>query len=168
MKEKYTYESDKDFEPMDTLLLVSLALFIIAFIMHDALERIVFFILLSISLVFFICWITYLNLQGFFTADDDAVTFGRIFKKRIEYSSIKSIDMCRSTITRRHKRRRYARLVEWITFHCDDGDHRFAGILVPERECSSPGEEMSMYDNDWSVSPFSRLKKFIEGKFISI
>ena len=64
MKEKYTYEALKDFEPMDTLLLVSLALFIIAFIIRGSLERIVFFTLLSISLVLFICWVVFLNLQG--------------------------------------------------------------------------------------------------------
>ena len=164
MKEKYTYEALKDFEPMDTLLLVSLALFIIAFIKREAIETKVFFMLLAISLVLFICWVFFLNLQGFFAADDKAVTFGRIFKKRIEYSSIKSIDMVRSTIKRRHKHRRYAKLVEWITFHCEDGDHRFAGVLVPEREIRSSGEEMAMFNNDWSNSPFSRLKIYIEDR----
>lgn len=162
MKKKYCYESDKDFEPADALMLGSLALFIIAFIKRDAIETKVFFTLLAISLVLFICWIIYLNLQGSFTADDKAVTFGKFSKKRIEYSSIKSIDICRSTITRRKNHKRYAKLVEWITFHCEDGDHRFAGVLVPERECSSPGSEMSMFNGDWSVSPFWQLKSYIE------
>ena len=162
MKEKYRYESLKDLEPKDALLFVSLALFIIAFIKREALETKVFFMLLAISLVLFSCWIIYLNFQGSFTADDKAVTFGKIFKKRIDYSSIKSIDMSKSTITRRQKHKRYAKLVEWITFHCEDGDHKFAGVLVPEQECRSPGSEMSMYHNDWSVSPFSRLKIYIE------
>ena len=162
MKEKYRYESLKDLEPKDALLFVSLALFIIAFIKREAIETKVFFMLLAISLVLFSCWIIYLNFQGSFTADDKAVTFGKIFKKRIDYSTIKSIDMSRSTITRRQKRKRYSKLVEWITFHCEDGDHKFAGVLVPEQECRSPGSEMSMYHNDWSVSPFSRLKVYIE------
>ncbi len=162
MKKKYCYESDKDFEPADALILGSLALFIIAFIKRDAIETKVFFTLLAISLVLFICWIIYLNLQGSFTADDKAVTFGKFSKKRIEYSSIKSIDICRSTKTRRKNHKRYAKLVEWITFHCEDGDHRFAGVLVPERECSSPGSEMSMFKGDWSVSPFWQLKSYIE------
>ncbi|SEK37854.1 hypothetical protein [Ruminococcus albus] len=166
MKEKYRYESLKDLEPMDALLFVSLALFIIALIKREALETKVFFTLLAISLVLFSCWIIYLNLQGSFTADDKAVTFGKIIKKRIDYSTIKSIDMSRSTITRRQKRKRYAKLVEWITFHCEDGDHKFAGVLVPEQECRSPGSEMSMYHNDWSVSPFSRLKIYIEDKIM--
>jgi hypothetical protein len=164
MKEKYTYESDKESPPEDTILFISLALFVITFIIRGSLERKGFFTLLSISLVLFICWVVFLNLQGFFAADDKAVTFGRIFKKRIEYSSIKSIDMVRSTIRRRHKRRRYAKLVEWITFHCEDGDHRFAGVLVPEREIRSSGEEMAMFNNDWSNSPFSRLKIYIEDR----
>ena len=162
MKKKYCYESDKDLEPADALMLGSLALFIIAFIKRDAIETKVFFTLLAISLVLFICWIIYLNLQGSFTADDKAVTFGKFSKKRIEYSSIKSIDICRSTKTRRKNHKRYAKLVEWITFHCEDGDHRFAGVLVPERECSSPGSEMSMFNDDWSVSPFWQLKRYIE------
>ena len=157
-EKKYCYESDKDLEPADALILGSLALFIIAFIKRDAIETKVFFTLLAISLVLFICWIIYLNLQGSFTADDKAVTFGKFSKKRIEYSSIKSIDICRSTITRRKNHKRYAKLVEWITFHCEDGDHRFAGVLVSERECCSPGSEMSMFNGDWSVSPFSQLK----------
>ena len=162
MKKKYCYESDKDFEPADSLILGSLALFIIAFIKRDAIETKVFFTLLAISFMIFICWIIYLNLQGSFTADDKAVTFGKFSKKRIEYSSIKSIDMCRSTKTRRQNHKKYAMLVEWITFHCEDGDHRFAGVLVPERECSSPGSEMSMFKGDWSVSPFWQLKRYIE------
>ena len=163
MKEKYTYESLKEFPPENTILFISLALFFITFIMHESLERIVFFTLLSIALVLFICWVVFVNLQGFFAADENAVTFGRIFKKRIEYSSIKSIDMCCSTLTRRSKRQRYAELVEWITFHCEDGDHKFKGVLVLEREIKSSGEEMTMFNNyDWSKSPFSRLKRYIE------
>ena len=164
MKKKYCSESDKDLEPADALMLGSLALFFIALFIKKryAIETKVFFTLLAISLVLFICWIIYLNLQGSFTADDKAVTFGKFSKKRIEYSSIKSIDMCRSTITRRKNHKSYAKLVEWITFHCEDGDHRFAGVLVSERECSSRGSEMSMFKGDWSVSPFWQLKRYIE------
>ena len=161
MKEKYTYGSVKESEEY-ILPSASTVLLCIALIKRDSLESRVFFTLISVSILLFICWISYFLIERTFTADNSTVTFGRFFKKRIEYSSIKSIDMCRSTITRRKNHKSYAKLVEWITFHCEDGDHRFAGVLVSERECSSRGSEMSMFKGDWSVSPFWQLKRYIE------
>ena len=170
MKEKYCYESVNDeIARHDVLLFISLLLFIFALIKRESVSNKVFFTLISISILMFVCWIGFFEMQGFFIADDDAVTFGRIFKRRIEYSSIKSISLSKAIRTYRSSsgyraktHRKYASLVETITFHCEEGDYSFTDVLVPYREYKSPGEPMVMYNNDWSNSAFSRLKNFIE------
>ena len=87
MKEKYCYESVNDeIARHDVLLFISLVLFIFAFIKRESVSNKVFFALISISILMFVCWIGFFEMQGFFIAGDDAVTFGRIFKRRIDYS----------------------------------------------------------------------------------
>ena len=170
MKEKYCYESVNDeIARHDVLLFISLVLFIFAFIKRESVSNRVFFALISISILMFVCWIGFFEMEGFFIADDNAVIFGRIFKKRIDYSSIKSISLSKAIRTYRSSggyraktHRKYAYLVETITFHCEDGDYSFTDVLVPAHEYKSPGEPMAMYNNDWSNSVFSRLKNFIE------
>ena len=170
MKEKYICESVKDeISGCDIPPCVSIILLVIAFIIRDYYDDRIFFGLIAISIFVIICWIGFYKIEGIFTADDTAVTFGRIFKKRIDYSSIKSIDLRKeirsykmSTGYRTKSRRKYTSLVETITFHCEDGDHSFTCALVPYHEYKRPGEPMSMYNNDWSDSTFSKLKNFIE------
>ena len=172
MKEKYSYETVKDDISVEYVpLYISYALLIISLIIRAFCETIVFVVMLAISFLFFICWLVLLNLKGFVSTDDNAVTFGRIFKKRIEYSSIKSIDLkkeirtYRSSVGYRAKsHKKHASLVELIIFHCEDGDHSFACTLVPYHEYQQGGENLSLYSKDWSQSTFARLKDFIESK----
>ena len=172
MKEKYTYESVKDGNMIEcTVILVASALLLIAFIQRDSLDKQVILSLIIISISIFICLFSFYNLEARFTADDTSVTFGKIFKKKITYSSIKSIDLRKEkreyTKAKGYKfngHSKYTSLTEIITFHCEDGDYSFACVLVPYHEYKSPSDPMSMYSKDWSDSAFSRLKKYIESK----
>ena len=172
MKEKYCYESVKDdITGYDVPLFAAIILMVIAFIKRDSIDNSIFFAMLGISIFLFICWIGFYQIEGIVRANDTAVTFGRIFKKRIEYRSIRSINLSkeirsyRTSIGYRAKsHRKYTRLVETITFHCEDGDHSFTCVLIPSHEYKSPGEPMSMYNNDFSNSTFTRLKNLIESK----
>jgi hypothetical protein len=101
------------------------------------------------------------------TADDNAVTFSRILRKRIEYSSIKSIDI--RTEKRTYKTKEGMRRIthtyytEIITFHCEDGDHSFAGRLDPGlKTLSSLNGSTVVLPDDMTYSTFSRLKVYIE------
>ena len=162
MKEKYTYGSVKESEEY-ILPSASTVLLCIAFINRDSLESRVFFTLISVSILLFICWLGSFLIERTFTADNSTVTFGRFFKKRIEYSSINSIDLrCE---TRSYKKRsshryiKYISTVEIITFHCEDGDHSFASELIPSHEINKPS---GVSPEDIENSKFSRLKRYIE------
>lgn len=167
MKEKFCYESANDeLEKADALVFAALGLTVFAFIIKSSLGTAVFFTLIGISVVLFILWLVQLDLKGFFAADENAVTFGRIFRKRIEYSAIKSIELYKTIRTHRDSKRHrdQARLIEKITFKCEDGDHSFACVLVPSKEYRSPGEAYSLLQKDWSNSAFSLLKVYIEDR----
>jgi hypothetical protein len=172
MKEKYTYESVKDGNLIEgTVILVGAALLLIAFIQRDSFDKRILLTMIFIAISIFICLIAFYNLEGRFNADDTSVTFGKIFKRKIEYSSIKSIDLRKEkreyTKAKGYKyngHSKYTSLTEIITFHCEDGDHSFACVLVPYHEYKKPGEPSSMFAKDWSESTFSRLKNYIESK----
>ncbi|HCJ40781.1 hypothetical protein [uncultured Ruminococcus sp.] len=100
-----------------------------------------------------------------FTADDNAVTFGRVFRKKIPYSSIRSIDIQTEKRTYRRDRREYSYVAEIITFHCEDGDHSFAGMVEPSRKSLTYIQgSTGVTSEDKANSAFSRLKYFIESK----
>jgi hypothetical protein len=165
MKEKYSCDSVKDeISGRDIPQCASVILLVIAFIIRDYYDNKIFFGLIAISIFVSICWIGFYKIEGIFTADDTAVTFGRIFKKRMDYSSIKSITLHKELRKYRASRRNFAYLVEKITFHCEDGDYSFADQLGKEIDCKSPGDPYSLYSKDWSNSAFSRLKDFIESR----
>ena len=164
MKEKYEYDTVKN-SVMDGLLFYAgLGLMIYLFGSGSELERRTFWILVFISgsvLAFFIGRIL---VSVRFSADETSVTFSRIFRKRIPYSSIKSIDL--RTETRSFKKKTtkyqivtYTGVTEIITFHCEDGDHSFAGILVPSHEENKPS---GVSAEDMANSKFKRLKAYIE------
>lgn len=100
-----------------------------------------------------------------FTADDNAVTFGRVFRKKIPYSSIRSIDIQTEKRTYRRNRHDYSYVAEIITFHCEDGDHSFAGMVEPSRKSLTYIQgSTGVSAEDKANSAFSRLKYFIESK----
>lgn len=165
MKEKYDYDTVNDTSATEGLIFfAAVGLMIYLFMKGDHLDRRIFWILVFISgsvLAFFIGRIL---VSVRFSADDNAVTFSRIFRKRIPYSSIKSIDL--RTETRSFKKKKtkyqivtYTGVIEIITFHCDDGDHSFAGILVPPHDTSEPS---GVSAEDIANSKFKRLKRYIE------
>ena len=165
MKEKYDYDTVNDTSAAEGLIFfAAVGLMIYLFMKGDHLDRRIFWILVFISgsvLAFFIGRIL---VSVRFSADDNAVTFSRIFRKRIPYSSIKSIDL--RTETRSFKKKKtkyqivtYTGVTEIITFHCEDGDHSFAGILVPSHEENKPS---GVSAEDMANSKFSRLKNYIE------
>ena len=165
MEEKYSYESVTDEIPKhDILLFAALALFLIAFVKRNSFDARVVFALVAIAILLFVCWVGFLRMEGYFIADNYAVTFGRIFKKKIDYSSIKSITLSKELRKYRASRRQFAYLVEKITFHCEDGDYSFADQLGQPMDYKLPGEPYSLYRKDWSNSAFSRLKDFIESR----
>lgn len=165
MKEKYSYESVKDeIRKHDILLFAALALFLIAIVKQDSFDTRVVYALVAIAFLLFVCWVGFFRMEGYFIADNYAVTFGRIFKKKIDYSSIKSITLSKELRKYRASRRNFAYLVEKITFHCEDGDYSFADQLSQVIDCKSPSDPYSLYSKDWSNSAFSRLKDFIESR----
>ena len=174
MKEKYCYESVKDeITWADAPPVAFIGLLVIAFIIRDSHDNWVFFTLISIAFLILICWIAFYRIEGIFIADDNAVTFGRIHKKRIEYSSIRSIDLkkevrsYKTSVGYRAKvHKKYTSFVEIITFHCEGVDYSFACVLVQNHEYKSPGEPLIEYNKDWSNSAFSRLKTYIESRNI--
>ena len=62
MKEKYCYESVNDeIARHDVLLFISLLLFIFALIKRESVSNKVFFTLISISILMFVCWIGFFD-----------------------------------------------------------------------------------------------------------
>ncbi|MBQ5310924.1 MAG: hypothetical protein ILP19_02635 [Oscillospiraceae bacterium] len=170
MKEKYAYESVKEIATLDAVLLFGgIILFCYLMIKHDYLESRTILILVFIIASLWCCFIGRIVISMRFAADDNAVTFSRIFTKRIAYSSIKSIDLRTEKRTyktkegMRHIRHTYH--TEIITFHCEDGDHSFAGRLDPKlKTLTSVSSSDNVSPDDMTYSPFSRLKIYIEDR----
>ena len=164
MKEKYDYDTVKN-SVMDGLLFyagVGLMIYLLG--NGSDLERQTFWILTFISVFALALFFGRIAVNARFIADENSVTFYRVFRKKIAYSSIKSIDLRTETRSAKKKETRYETVtctgvIEIITFHCDDGDHSFAGILVPPHDTSEPS---GVSAEDMANSKFSRLKNYIE------
>ena len=167
MKEKYAYDPVKeDTHAIESLIyLAAIALVVFLFMKHSDLERRTFRILVFTAVSMLVCSIGRFIVPMRFRADDSSVSFYRVLRKKIPYSSIKSIDL--RTETRSYSKKsgskhiRYVYTVEIITFHCDNGDHSFAGELIPSHEITKPS---GVSEEDIANSSFKRLKAFIEGK----
>ena len=165
MKEKYAYDPVKeDTHAIDGLVyFASIALIVFLFMKHSDLEKRTFLILVFIAVSMLVCFIGRFIVPMRFVADDSSVSFYRVLRKKIPYSSIKSIDL--RTETRSYskksglKRIEYIYTVEIITFHCENGDHSFAGEMIPSHEITKPS---GVSEEDIANSKFKRLKAFIE------
>ena len=169
MKEKYTYETVKDdSHAIEGLLyFAAMALIIYLFANHSDLERRTFWILVFIAVSLLSCIIGRFIVPMRFTADDNSVTFSRIFRKKIPYSSIKSIDL--RTEKRTYKTKsgnrtvRHMTTTEIITFHCENGDHSFACELdKSQNSLAWVNKSITVSPDDTTYSAFSRLKVYIE------
>ncbi|WP_296586544.1 hypothetical protein [Ruminococcus sp.] len=172
MKEKYEYESVKEIGTLDSILLFGgIILLFFSIIKHSDLEPRTFRILASIASSALICWLARLLVPMHFTADETAVTFRRFFRKKIVYSSIKSIDL--RTEKRTYKTKsgyrtvRHTTTTEIITFHCEKGDHSFASELESsQKSLAWVNNSTIVSPDDMTYSPFSRLKVYIEDKIM--
>ena len=168
MKEKYEYESVKEIGTLDGILLFGgIILLCFSIIKHSDLEPRTFWILASIAGSALICWLARLLVPMHFTADETAVTFRRFFRKKIVYSSIKSIDL--RTEKRTYKTKsgnrtvRHMTTTEIITFHCENGDHSFACELdKSQNSLAWVNKSITVSPDDKTYSAFSRLKAYIE------
>jgi hypothetical protein len=168
MQEKYTFDTVKDIDTADYIFIFGgVILFCFLILKQDDLERQTFWILAFINVLIWCCFIGRTCVSMRLTADDSAVTFSRILRKRIEYSSIKSIDL--RTEKRTYKTKESMRRIthtyytEIITFHCEDGDHSFAGSLDPAlKTLPSLRRSTVVSPDDMTYSTFSRLKVYIE------
>ena len=94
MQEKYTFDTVKDMDTADYIFVLGgVILFCFLIIKHDDLEIRTIWILVIIMLAMWFLFIGRICVSMRLTADESAVTFSRILRKRIEYSSIKSIDV---------------------------------------------------------------------------
>jgi hypothetical protein len=175
MKEKYTYETVKDdsHATEGLLFFVGFALMIYLFMKGSDLERLTFWILTFICVSVLGCWIGRFIFPMRFAADDYAVTFSRIFRKKIPYSSIKSIDL--RTEKRTYKTKsgnrtvRHTTTTEIITFHCEKGDHSFASELESSQKSLAWVNNSTIVSaDDMTYSAFSRLKVYIEDRLNKI
>ena len=170
MKEKYAYESVKEIGTLDAVLLFGgVILFCYLMLKRDYLESRTIWILVLIIVSLWCCFIGRIVISMRFTADDNAVTFRRICRKRIAYSSIKSIDLhteARTYKTKegmRHIKHKY--YVEIITFHCENGDYSFAGSLDPALKTLTSARISDIVSpDDMTYSSFSRLRIYIENR----
>jgi hypothetical protein len=168
MKEKYQYSTVKDTTTPEALILFAgLGLMIYLCANHSDLERLTFWILTFICVSVLGCWIGRFIFPIRVAADDYAVTFSRIFRKKIPYSSIKSIDL--RTEKRTYKTKsgnrtvRHTTTTEIITFHCEKGDHSFASELESsQKSLAWVNNSTIVSPDDTTYSPFSRLKVYIE------
>ncbi|MCR5540899.1 MAG: hypothetical protein K6F71_08825 [Ruminococcus sp.] len=164
MKEKYEYDTVKNSVMDGLLFLVGLGLIIYLLGSGSELERRTFWILAFISGSALALFFGRIAVYVRFIADENSVTFYRVFRKKIAYSSIKSIDLRTETRSAkrnetRYKTVTYTGVIEIITFHCDDGDHSFACVLIPYHNASKPS---GVSDEDIANSKFKRLKRYIE------
>ncbi|MBQ8966767.1 hypothetical protein [Ruminococcus sp.] len=165
MKVKYRYDTLSGDQRHITVILIIMVAVICFIKLYSDSKGTNADLILLICLPVMMYFVLYTFHTSIFTADDSGVTFGRIFKKRIAYSSIRGIDIrteVREQIFRRAKR---SRVTEIITFHCDDGDHSFAGIIEPSRKSLTYVQgSTGVSAEDKANSAFSRLKYFIESK----
>lgn len=92
--------------------------------------------------------------HSYFEADDSAVTFVRLFKKkRIEYSEIKSIEVKTEEREQYFSNRKYTHFAEVITFHCAERDISFAGKLYTAPDARQAED-----------TRFMLLKRYIEDR----
>ena len=172
MNEKYTFHTIKDMDTIDFILTFGGSiLFWFSMIKHDDLERRTFWILVLIMVAIWFVFVGRMCVSVRLTADDSAVTFSRILRKRIEYSSIKSIGLRTKVTTftkKKWKKEGFRRVphkycTEIITFHCEDGDHSFGGKLDPAlKTLTSMSSSTVVSPDDMTYSTFSRLKVYIE------
>ncbi|MBO4866852.1 MAG: hypothetical protein J5582_09895 [Ruminococcus sp.] len=168
MKGKYEYDSTKKVSTLNDILMISgIIILIFALLNYGDLEDQGFWLLISIAGSALIFWGARTLVPMQFTADENAVTFYRFFRKKIAYSSIKSIDLRRekkpynADEVRAFDIKTY--YIEILTFHCENGDHSFACKSEPSQKtimCSNNSEIVS--PDDTTYSPFSRLKIYIE------
>lgn len=166
MKEKYTYDSIKDNYNGNKIIAV-IVLILMAFLLKfgGSMDRWLYILSALILLPLMVFSVSNFSFNTVFLADDNAVTFGRVFRKKIPYSSIKSIDIRHETRSYTYKKSKRTYVAEIITFHCEDGDHSFAGMIEPSRKSLTYIQgSTGVSAEDKANSAFSRLKYFIESK----
>ncbi len=165
MKVKYRYDTLSGSQTHITVILIVI-IAVISFVKlysdrTGSNADLILLILTSVMMYF----VLYTFHTSVFYADDNCVTFGRIFKKRIAYSSIRDIDIRTEVREQVYRRAKRSRVTEIITFHCDDGDHSFAGIIEPSRKSLTYVQgSTGVTAEDKANSAFSMLKYFIESK----
>ena len=165
MKEKYKKDKvSRNNAPLLAACIVFLAIACVLKIYSDRTgKNLDLYMILSLGAMFYCALFPFWT--SVFTADDNTVTFGRLFRKKIPYSSIKSIDIQTEKRTYRRNRHDYSYVAEIITFHCEDGDHSFAGMVEPSRKSLTYIQgSTGVTAEDKANSAFSRLKYFIESK----
>jgi hypothetical protein len=165
MKEKYKKDKvSRNNAPLLVACIVFLAIACVLKIYSDRTgKNLDLYMILSLGAMFYCALFPFWT--SVFTADDNAVTFGRVFRKKIPYSSIRSIDIQTEKRTYRRNRHEYSYVAEIITFHCEDGDHSFAGMIEPSRKSLTYIQgSTGVSAEDKANSAFSRLKYFIESK----
>ncbi|EGC03907.1 hypothetical protein [Ruminococcus albus] len=165
MKEKYKKDTiSRNKTPLLVACIVFLAIACVLKIYSDRTgKNLDLYMILSLGAMFYCALFPVWT--SVFTADDNAVTFGRVFRKKIPYSSIRSIDIQTEKRTYRRNRHDYSYVAEIITFHCEDGDHSFAGMIEPSRKSLTYVQgSTGVSAEDKANSAFSRLKYFIESK----
>ncbi len=165
MKEKYKKDKvSRNNAPLLAACIVFLAIACVLKICSDRTgKNLDLYMILSLGAMFYCALFPFWT--SVFTADDNAVTFGRVFRKKIPYSSIRSIDIQTEKRTYRRNRHDYSYVAEIITFHCEDGDHSFAGMIEPSRKSLTYIQgSTGVTAEDKANSAFSRLKYFIESK----
>ena len=165
MKEKYKKDTiSRNKAPLLVACIVFLAIACVLKIYSDRTgKNLDLYMILSLGAMFYCALFPFWT--SVFTADDNTVTFGRLFRKKIPYSSIKSIDIQTEKRTYRRNRHDYSYVAEIITFHCEDGDHSFAGMVEPSRKSLTYIQgSTGVTAEDKANSAFSRLKYFIESK----
>ena len=165
MKEKY--KKDTVSRNKALLLVACIAFLAIACVLKICSDRtgknLDLYMILSLGAMFYCALFPFW--KSVFTADDNAVTFGRVFRKKIPYSSIKSLDIRHETRSYTYKKSKRTYVAEIITFHCEDGDHSFAGMVEPSRKSLTYIQgSTGVTSEDKANSAFSRLKYFIESK----
>lgn len=165
MKEKYKKDTiSRNKAPLLVACIVFLAIACVLKIYSDRTgKNLDLYMILSLGAMFYCALFPFWT--SVFTADDNAVTFGRVFRKKIPYSSIRSIDIRHETRSYTYKKSKRTYVAEIITFHCEDGDHSFAGMIEPSRKSLTYIQgSTGVSADDKANSAFSRLKYFIESK----
>ena len=157
MKEHYDHDNvSGDYTPKGCMAFTALMLVVaVKTFRHSADERTAV-IAAAVGVPILLFFIFYPFGYSYFEADDSAVTFVRLFKrKRIEYSEIKSIEVKTEEREQYFRNRKYTHYAEVITFHSAERDFSFAGKIY-----TAPDAPQTQTEN----SKFMRLKRFIEEK----